>query len=532
MVKSLPLLRGHITLEDALADDDNMLEKIGYPSQRFDYWYELWSQRRNVEALVTHHLGLGKTETCRMGEPSEWISGSFNICVPIHIYNWTRHPGKRVIIRFPLPYRIGESRHPGNADEKLRAEVATFLWIQDNCPDVPIPRLWGFGFPGGQSFSAPENVPNPTRLMWRLRRTILSWLGRSVPCRYVSRKSPDAPGMGYIIMEYIEETQGKMLAYSWEELRHDRDRRFNLFKNMSRILLSLARSPLPQIGSLTLNDQGLLSLTNRPLTVKLQQLENEGIPTNIDRDLTYSTTDAYYLDLLAYHDNRIRHQPNSVHTENDGRGQMAVLAAMRAVLPSFMSRDLRHGPFVFTLTDLQPGNIFVDEAWNIKCIIDLEWACSRPIEMMHPPYWLTDRAVDQIDEAENLEEFTSVHDEFVNIFEKEEENFRPTMADQMSYTHIMKRGWKIGNFWYFHALDSPKGTFNLFLSHIQPRFGQPSLDDFERVVAPYWSVDAAEVRASKLKDEKTYKSKLRQAFEAAPEEPTENIERSSDGQSS
>jgi hypothetical protein len=41
------------------------------------------------------------------------------------------------------------------------------------------------------------------------------------------------------------------------------------------------------------------------------------------------------------------------------------------------------------LTDLHGPNIFVDQDWHIKHIIDLEWACSLPIEMLGPPYWMT-----------------------------------------------------------------------------------------------------------------------------------------------
>jgi hypothetical protein len=32
----------------------------------------------------------------------------------------------------------------------------------------------------------------------------------------------------------------------------------------------------------------------------------------------------------------------------------------------------RHGPFPLQLTDLHASNIFVDEDWNITCLIDLE----------------------------------------------------------------------------------------------------------------------------------------------------------------
>lgn len=41
--------------------------------------------------------------------------------------------------------------NPGNVDEELRFEVATYIWIHENCPTVPIPTLYGFGFPDGQT---------------------------------------------------------------------------------------------------------------------------------------------------------------------------------------------------------------------------------------------------------------------------------------------------------------------------------------------------------------------------------------------
>lgn len=55
------------------------------------------------------------------------------------------------MLGIPLPYKVGELLYPGNADEKPRTEAATFVCIKDNCPDILIPQLQGFGFPGGQS---------------------------------------------------------------------------------------------------------------------------------------------------------------------------------------------------------------------------------------------------------------------------------------------------------------------------------------------------------------------------------------------
>ncbi|KAI9743717.1 MAG: hypothetical protein M1818_003033 [Claussenomyces sp. TS43310] len=229
-----------------------------------------------------------------------------------------------------------------------------------------------------------------------------------------------------------------MLSETWEDLRYDQNRRTTLFKEMAQIMLA--------IGSMTIDNSGVLSLSNRPLTLRLQQLENEGIPTNIKRDLTYSTTEAYLLDLLAYHDSRIRHQPNSIHNRSDGEAQMACLTLMRAILPSFLDRSLRHGPFVFTLTDLHQSNILVDDDWHIKCLIDLEWACSLPVEMQQPPSWLTGRGVDQLQEGEHLEAFSCAYKEFLDAFEQEEVLLSPQESSVPSRADIMRRGWKIGNF--------------------------------------------------------------------------------------
>jgi hypothetical protein len=234
------------------------------------------------------------------------------------------------------------------------------------------------------------------------------------------------------------------------------DLRVNLFRDLSRIILSLSQLPLPRIGSWTIDERGVLTLANRPLIHQFQSLENEGIPTNIARTLTYTTADAYYIDLLACHDNRIRNQPNSIVDEKDGRAQMANLFAMRGLLPHFTSRDLRYGPFVFNLTDLHGSNIFVDCDWHIKYIIDLEWACSLPIEMLTPPYWITSRAVDEL-EGDELQTFEKAYQDFTDIFEEEEKSFSPTYGSATYRTDIMRRVGRLEISGTSTHLKAPKG---------------------------------------------------------------------------
>lgn len=345
-------------------------------------------------------------------------------------------------------------------------------------------------------------------MTWHVRRILLFWLRLPTPCRYIGRKSSYTLETGYIIISWV--SQGKMLSNSWNTLRHDQTRRSNLFHGLARIMLSLNKCPLPRIGSFTLNNQGFLTLTNRPLTLRLQSLENEGIPTSISKSSTYSAVDLYLLDLLRCHNNRIQYQPNSIHSQTDGEQQLAALTMMRAILQQFTSLDYRYGPFVFTLTDIHQSNIFVDDEWHITSLIDLEWACALPIELQCPPYWISGRAVDCIEHGEPLETFRQIIAEYFDAFEQEERD----MVGTLYQTPIMRRCWDTGSFWYFHALNSPKGLYQLFNEHIQPLFHPEhnEMSIFDKVVAHYWSIGAAEVIQRKIKEEKEYKDRLREAF--------------------
>lgn len=132
----------------------------------------------------------------------------------------------------------------------------------------------------------------------------------------------------------------------------------NLFKDLSNVMLTLAGSLFPKIGSLTVDDHGMVRLENRPLTLRIQHVENEGIPTDIDRSQTYSTSNAYVLDLIRCHDNKIRFQPNSIRDEYDGRAQLATLGIMRTINSRYIQNERRNGLFLFSLTDLHQSRIF------------------------------------------------------------------------------------------------------------------------------------------------------------------------------
>jgi hypothetical protein len=152
MEMGLPLLKGTITLEDALTEDEDIIQQLSYPEKRLEFWLQLYRSQAQISEVVSRHLRIPPSDF-RLAEVEDWIHGSFNACIPIHIIKNSRTSNlpRQLIIRFPLPYKIGETYRPGNVDEKLRAEAATYIWLQTNCPNIPVPRLFGFGFPGTQS---------------------------------------------------------------------------------------------------------------------------------------------------------------------------------------------------------------------------------------------------------------------------------------------------------------------------------------------------------------------------------------------
>ncbi|KAI9747918.1 MAG: hypothetical protein M4579_007357 [Chaenotheca gracillima] len=509
-----PLLRGEITFSEAKDKDVNILKQLTYVDAREKFFLYLARNQFQIEAIVARHLWLSKTETCSIPRMNDWLHGSFNVGIPVTINGWREHPGRRVLIRFPLPYKIGESFRPGNVDEKLRCEAATYAWVDENCPDVPIPHLWGFALSDGRTFAALEHAPLLTQCINYARRCLLKMFGRHVPSQYFPLDNSHKLGVGYLLTDFIEARDGVMLSETWEEQRHNKSRRANLFKDLSRIILSLGRTPLPRLGSFTVNDRGILSLTNRPLTMELHRMENEGIPIDIPRDVTYSTTELYIRDLLHCYRTRLTHQPNAIHDENDGLFQIAGMTVMEMVLPHFFDRRLRYGPFALTLTDLHHSNIFVDENWRIKWVVDLEWACARSKEMQHPPSWLTTQHVDDI----VVDDYDPVRQEFMDAFQAEETRVHPTDKGNNTsrWTDVMRKGWENGNFWYCLALDSPTALPCLLYRHIKPIFQNNGNESgFQSNVSRYWMPKVQTFIAAKVEEKSAYEAQLRGAFEFA-----------------
>lgn len=221
-------------------------------------------------------------------------------------------------------------------------------------------------------------------------------------------------------------------------------------------------------------------------------------------------------DTLGAHDSRLQNQPNAMNNIPDCGYQMATLAAMRTIAPLFFRRDFDRGPFVFTQKDLHQSNIFVDDKWHITCLVDLEWACSRSIEMVEPPYWLTNKCVNVID----VEEFDEPRKELLRVMSaqktKESTNIlsKDAAGTLLRLSDVMEEAWTTGTFWYSLALSSPSGLFSLFYKRIQPSLSKHRSEKIGEIMPFHWVKGVGKILATKPADKEKYDGELRQAFAA------------------
>ena len=106
--------------------------------KRIDLLIYLLDHQYEIQSLVAYHLGGKKVENYRLAPIGEWEHGSHNIYLPVSIKGRQGHGGERVIIRFPLPYKLGEDLFPGDAIEKVRSEAAIYIWIRSHCPEFAL----------------------------------------------------------------------------------------------------------------------------------------------------------------------------------------------------------------------------------------------------------------------------------------------------------------------------------------------------------------------------------------------------------
>lgn len=212
--------------------------------------------------------------------------------------------------------------------------------------------------------------------------------------------------------------------------------------------------------------------------------------------------------MLAYQDNRLRYQPNSILGRPDGVFQLSALAALRALFPVIWKRDVQSDAFVLTLPDLHQSNIFVDDDWNIVSVIDFEFALVQPQQMVGISNWLSDKGIDEL-VGPDLDEYKKLHDDFIEVIEQVE----TARQNGHALSQRLREDWQTGRLWYNAALRSSIAFPLVFEQHIQPRFFAKFDPDVEgSAIMRLSSEDCEDLIAAKLHDKAQYEGRVRAIF--------------------
>ncbi len=215
--------------------------------------------------------------------------------------------------------------------------------------------------------------------------------------------------------------------------------------------------------------------------------------------------------LVTFHDHRFRSQPNAVFDESDCRAQMTVKTLLRVLSHRYVDRELRNGPFPLQLTDLHASNLFADDEWNVTALIDLEWLCALPPEMLDVPYWLTGCSIDGI-KGDKFEPFDQIRQEFLRVFEEEEQaakfNTNTNTWPGRTISKIMQDVWQTKGVWFWYCLSSVNAMYIILEAHLVPTL---SVEE-ERVISKFWCKDSRDIVQKKVADKMAYDEELRSLF--------------------
>lgn len=135
MAARLPLFGGRdVSFESARCMEEDVTKRIHQYYQTIAAKEQLaqHSEQGLISGLVAHHFGINGSfakKRC-VGEPVDnWLRGSFNLCVPVLVKDTDGRSSQRVLLRCPMAHRSS-----GMMEEKMRCEVATYIWMQENCP--------------------------------------------------------------------------------------------------------------------------------------------------------------------------------------------------------------------------------------------------------------------------------------------------------------------------------------------------------------------------------------------------------------
>ncbi|KAL2871409.1 phosphotransferase family protein [Aspergillus lucknowensis] len=261
------------------------------------------------------------------------------------------------------------------------------------------------------------------------------------------------------------------------------DRLEMLYGQLADVLLQLSVPSLSHIGSLSQIDDFTWRVTQRPLSMNMNELVRLGdLPRSKLPDTTFNTSSSYLEALADLNIEHLIHQRNdAVESADDCRRKFVARKLFHKLAKNkqLTNPSLETGPFKIWCDDLRPANVLLNENMQIVGVVDWEFTYAAPAEFSYaPPWWLL------IEKPEywpkGIEDWTTVFDYRLKTFLKVMKN-REDIAiqegrlteDQRLSGH-MGQSWESGDFWIMYAVLHSFAFDTIYWRKIDPRFFGPT----------------------------------------------------------
>jgi hypothetical protein len=315
-------------------------------------------------------------------------------------------PCRRTLFEPDVLREIGrfiDKHHGGVPDELFSPRRGSFnLWFRLRFTDGGAAVI-RFPIPGTSMF--PEEIVQREVAVMKFLEYFDSFRAPHVLHHGMTAERPIGLGP-FIIMEYISH-EGDFIDALIISGR-SRDDRPSLDPNVSQerlemvysqivdVMLQVSRHKFSHIGCIpkTYEDDEFDDtwvVKHRPLTFNMNELVQLGgvdpaqLPQNV-----FETASSYYQALAEMHMTHLASQRHdAVESAEDCKQKYIARCLFRKITREPKLWDNDSGPFTLFCDDLRPGNVLVNENYEMTGVVDWEYTYAAPTGFAHsPPFWL------------------------------------------------------------------------------------------------------------------------------------------------
>jgi hypothetical protein len=252
-----------------------------------------------------------------------------------------------------------------------------------------------------------------------------------------------------------------------------------LHRQVADILLQISQLELPLIGALAETNGWQWEVTQRPLSMPMNELVRTGtLPRSKLPSSTFKASSDYldslaqlHIDHLAYQRNDVIESKADCQRKYTARKLFQKLASERKLV----SERYDKGPFKFWCDDLRPSNILLDANLDIVAVIDWEFSYAAPNEFTFaPPWWLLNEQPEYWDNS--LEDWIEKYERRLTTFLKvmvdcEDESISSgRLQEEQRLSGKMRESWANGAFWTVYAARKNFAFDSVYWKKLDLRF--------------------------------------------------------------